>query len=186
MATYDTLEFNRDAFINVCIEEFDKILKQIIQDSFEDIEYFNGINEYTQFQGKEYYATFNDIRAWVVMFGQGQGMDQNNPYLDAYKQTSFWADGRPDDGTVVRRGADKDYYQYNYKTGQLIHNPRGSEPKGEALPSGFQKALSKKPEHNFEALLKNIYYRFIDNAMFAITNIENRAFEYFVIKGNRI
>lgn len=190
MATYDSIKFNIDRARQVILDECDKVMRSAIEKHFESLKPYYGYLGGSVTDGTiswDYTVYFMDIRAWVMFFGMGQGMDKDNPYLDEYKSSSFWATGRPDDGTVVKRGAGP-YKQYDYRKGELRDYETGAEPQGEPLKHWQQKAFDIKPEKDFWEVIEKIRDSFLEGFNNnALPNIERRfATECFTIEQHKI
>ena len=186
MATYSTIELNIDRLRQVILEEGDKAMQLAIESNFGVFDYFGGVETEHDLISVNYKAKFDDIRAWVMFFGRGQGLTHDNPFFDEYTTSKFWADGRPRSGAVVRRGS-KGYDQYDYNTGELKHYDSGTEPQGEVLPSWQQALLRINPEIDFWSVIRVTYRTFISNfTNIAIPNINRRYYECFVIKQHTV
>lgn len=176
MATYDSIKFDIDRARQVILDECDSVMKNAINQHMGSLEYpgtlYGPDREVTSL---EYEVVFEDVRAWVMFFGRGQGITHENPYLDEYMSNEkLWADGRPRSGTVVRRGSGP-YSQYDYKTGELKHYESGTEPQGEALKPWQQKMLRIDPKVNFWDTIEKIYNTFLEGFNnIALPNIQRR------------
>ena len=176
MATYNSIKFNIDLARVIILDECDAVMKNAINQHLGSLKYPGTIyGPEREVISLEYNVEFEDIRAWVMFFGRGQGITHENPYLDKYMRTDFWADGRPKSGTVVRRGSEETYSQYNYKTGELERDLTGTDPQGEALKPWQQKMLRIDPEVNFWDTIEKIYNTFLNGFNnTALPNIQRR------------
>lgn len=187
MATYSTIELNIDRLRQVILEEGDNAMQLAIESNFGGLEYFGDVETERELISVNYKAKFDDIRAWVMFFGRGQGLTHKNPFFDEYTKSDFWADGRPRSGTVVRRGSEETYSQYNYKTGELEKDLVGTDPQGETLPRWQQALLRIEPEIDFWQTIERTYTTFISNFNnIAIPNINRRFYECFDIKQHTV
>jgi hypothetical protein len=191
MATYSTVKVDIDMLRRIIVEAGDHALKGAMLDNFGHLKYFNpwaslSSSNIQQGVSSDIQAVFDDIKAWIMFFGRGQGITHDNPFLKDYIENSgLWAEGRPHSGTIVRRGAGK-YEQYNYKTGEL-ETYEGTEPQGEALPTWYQAARRVNPEIDFWDLIEKTYNDFVSNFNYtAIPNINRRSDEYIKIDSKTI
>lgn len=182
MAKYRELQFNREIFLNIVVEEFDSIMYQAIMNNgfqrTEETDYNSA--SYDLFRGKEYVISFSDLRAWVLEYGKGNKLDSTNPYLGDYMRSEYWADGRDTDGTVVRRGEGA-YDTIDFMYGVPIRENKGTEPAGTALPESMQGLWAKDPEPFVNDLYDAIWEAFVSLLDGAIRNIENRQNEYMFV-----
>ena len=176
MATYDTVKFDIDLARIIILDECDRVMKNAINQHFSSLKYPGTIyGSEREIISLDYEVVFEDIRAWVMFFGRGQGITHDNPYLDEYMRSDFWADGRPKSGTVVKRGSENTYSQYNYKTGELEEGLTGADEQGEELKPWQQKLLRINPEVNFWETIEKIYSTFLnDFNNTALPNIQRR------------
>lgn len=187
MATYDTLEFNVDRFRQIILEEGNVAMRYAIAHNFGSLKYFSDIIQTNGVVEIDYDVIFDDVRAWVMFFGQGQGINQDNPWLEEYKKTDFWAEGRHDDGTVVKRGYDNSYDQYDYRTGKLRHYEHGADEAGEELEKWQQAGLTKVREVDFWKTIEQTYNSFVTAfTNVSIPRIEMKMNECFEIKHHSI
>lgn len=187
MATYDTIKFNIDIARNIILDECDKVMRSAIEKHFNSLQYSGIVSDPTRgVISLDYEAVFDDVRAWVMFFGMGKAIDWQNPYLDEYMKSDFWADGRSKSGALVRRG-EGTYSQYDYKTGTLEYY-EGTEPAGEELPSGLQASRTERPSVDFWQTIEKIYYSFLEGFNnTALPNIERRfVTECFTIEQHKI
>lgn len=173
MATYQEITFNQERFHDVIVEELDKAMVEAIDEVWASDSYYGQTIKNKSTNSVEYEIVFNDIRAWVVYFGQGQSLDQTNPFLDEYMSSNFWASGRPSDGTVVKRGSSP-YDQYNYSSGQLVHYDQGAEPAGQELIAPLQKGISKAPTKDFWESIEKTFDIFCERVGLFNERIEYR------------
>ena len=176
MAAYDSIKFNIDFARMVILDECDKVMKDAINRHLGSLEYPGAIyGSEREVISLEYNVVFEDIRAWVMFFGQGLAIEWNNPYLDEYMSSGFWANGRPKSGTIIRRGSDDNYSQYNYKTGELMEGLVGSDPQGEPLEKWQQANLTEKRDVDFWKTIEEIYNTFLEGFNnTALPNIQRR------------
>lgn len=173
MATYQEIIFNQERFHGVIVEEFDKAMVEAIDEVWASDSYYGQTIKNKSINGVEYEIVFNDIRAWVVYFGQGQDIDTSNPFLDEYMSSDFWANGRHSDGTVVKRGSSP-YDQYNYSSGKLVHYDSGAEPAGQELIPPLQKGISKAPTKDFWENIEKTFDVFCERVGLFVERIEYR------------
>lgn len=189
MATYSTVKVDIDRLRQVILEEGDDAMQLAIVSNFGGLEYFGDFNyEDITLTSVDYKVHFNDIRAWVMFFGRGQGLTHDNPFFNEYtKDKDLWAEGRPRSGAIVRRGSQKGYDQYDYKTGELKHYDSGTDPQGEVLPTWYQATMRMNPEINFWDTIDKTYQDFVSNfSNIAIPNINRRSNEYIIIDSKTI
>lgn len=193
MATYNTVRVDIDRLRQVILEEGDDAMQLAIVSNFGVLEYFGDFNyEDITLTSVDYKVNFNDIRAWVMFFGRGQGITHDNPFLEDYIENSgLWADKRPRSGAVVKRGSDSDYWQYDYSPGAnggvLKHYDQGADDAGDLLEPWQQKLLRMNPRENFWETIEKTYTTFVSNfSNIAIPNINRRSDEYIKIDSKTI
>ena len=180
MAWYTPISFNRENFVIVVVNEFDKIMMQAISNRFSNLNYEAEIVHYRDgLTGYEYDITFEDLRAWVMFFGSGEYMESEsgNPYLEEYKKSTLWNPHR-ESSTVVGRGEGL-YTRLDFSNGETYEDYSTGGRKGKKL--GGRYARKKRKEVDFWGLIEMTWRDFESLVPNAIDRIDQRVNEYITV-----
>lgn len=180
MAWYEPLVFNRENFILVVTQEFDKILEQAIKNRWEvGLEYNGEITAQSkEFNGRSYTVTFDDLRAWVMFFGSGEYMESSdeNPYLWDYIGSELW---NPERWKAVVGRQMGEYETINFDTGEIEKRYSTGTRAGVMLGGKYRR--KKKREVDFWDLIEKTWQDFKSLTPNAIKRIEQRVNEYMTV-----
>lgn len=139
MASYDVLTFQQSVFKEKMLAICDEALNEAVESVMKNEYFANGVKqslpEHDNFDG--YIEVFSsDLKAWLVEYGTGSYMRDDNPYLSEYKNSPYYFGlRRYKDDAIVFRGK-RSYTQLDYKSGHGEVNRTGSNPAGKVVNYG--------------------------------------------------
>lgn len=157
MANYDHIALSKIAFGDEMCRIYDEALEDAANLILQN-EYFKGgkpvfnsdRNDYTGYVELE----TTQVKAWIVEYGSGEHMRQDNPFLDEYKRSEYYNPLRRYRGDSILTWGNRDYNQINYEENK-IDSRHGSGTAGNLTP--FQGVA---PEPFLEDLMKQALQEF--------------------------
>ena len=140
MATYTRLVFSEQLFN----DEMLKICDQALDDAVAYIktnEWFDGSTPLqTNRDGMERYYEIpaDDLKAWLVEYGTGTHMRDDNPQLVEYKRSRYYNKYRDRVGGAIATWGDIDYVQLDYESGHGVVSRHGAKPAGKKISEGVE------------------------------------------------
>ena len=175
MATYTRVVFSQDIFrdevLRICDIALDDAVMLIMQN-----EWFKGSapSKLQNFDGG-YEIPANDLKAWLVEYGTGVHMRDDNPHLAEYKKSVYYNKLRPASGEIVTWG-DVDYLQKAYEFGMGTTVKHGAAPAGKVVSKGteakpFVKDLLRSALLEFNASFRRNMANFNYSKCFIATQV---------------
>lgn len=179
MVSYDLLTFDEIAFKEEIMRICDRALNEAVE-VIRKNEYFkNGEIKYlplhNEYDGYVEVSASN-LKAWLVEYGTGKYMRQDNPYLHEYKNSKYYYNLRKyKNDAVVYRGK-QEYTQLDYEGGDGEITRTGSNPAGKETGTDTQ------PEPFLENLIKDAWKAFENYYNNAIKSVD---YSYFIRVSNQ-